>query len=133
METPAARARLERMVAADTSPTLTAGDIDALLALAARPDADGLLVTDEDWTPTYDLESAAAEGWRWKAAKVAADPDFSADGVSVSASKVAETCLAMADKFDPNSGPAAGGLGSTRIASSIGSGLDPRELGIANL
>ena len=132
MEYAAARARLERMVAASTSPTLSAGEVDDLLRIGARPDVDGRLVDDADWEDTYDLNAAAAEGWRWKAAKVAADPNFSGDGTSVSAGDVAKQLLAFADTFDSEAG-GSGGLGSTRIAGSTTSGIDPRDLGVVNL
>ncbi len=42
----------------------------------------------EDWIPTYDLASVAADVWGEKAAIVAQDPDFSADGGSYKRSQV---------------------------------------------
>jgi len=51
------------------------------------------------WAPTYDLNAAAAEGWRWKAAKVAGSFDFSTDQQDFSRSQMVEMCLAMADRY----------------------------------
>lgn len=47
------------------------------------------------WAPTYDLNAGAAEGWRWKAAKVAGSFDFSTDQQDFSRSQMSEMCQAM--------------------------------------
>jgi len=51
------------------------------------------------WSPTYDLNAAAAEGWRWKAAKVAGEFDFSTDQQDFSRSNKHTQCLAMAEHY----------------------------------
>lgn len=51
------------------------------------------------WTPTYDLNAAAAEGWRWKAAKVAGEFDFNTDQQDFSRSQKHAACLAMAEHY----------------------------------
>lgn len=51
------------------------------------------------WAPTYDLNAAAAEGWRWKAAKVVGEFDFGTDGQTFSRSQKQAGCLAMAERF----------------------------------
>lgn len=43
-----------------------------------------------DWIPTYDLNAAAADLWDEKAATLAQDYDFSADGASYSRSQAYE-------------------------------------------
>lgn len=117
MDAAAARARLERMVAWDTSPRLSADEVDQLLTLAARPDAAGRLALSEGWEPTYNLYAAAAEGWDWKAGKVAGDPDFSADGATISAGKVHKQCLDMADMYAKKAaGGGTGGITSVRLS-----------------
>ena len=63
------RLRLSNMVAANTEPVLTMDELDELLAMTALRDADGLAPSDALWTPTYNLNRAAVEGWRWKAGK----------------------------------------------------------------
>ena len=95
-----ARQRLERMLAWDTDPQLTQAEIDDLLQLAKRADAYGLGPDDPDWTPTYDLNAAAAEGWRWKAGKATGRYDLSDGGDSLSRSQVREACLEQARTFD---------------------------------
>lgn len=93
------------MVAADERPALSADAIHDLLDGAAIPDAAGRLSTDPTWEPVWDLDRAAAEGWRWKAGAVAGDFTFSADGGSFSKGEVLAHCEAMADHY------AARGLG----------------------
>lgn len=94
-----ALARLEHMLAYDSDPALTADDVEALLALSAVTDSNGLAPSDPSWTPTWDLNRGAAEGWRWKAAKAASRFDFQADGASYNRSKVMEQCERMAEQY----------------------------------
>lgn len=155
-----ARARLTTFTAAGVDPTLTAAELDELVVLAKRADADGdapdahaewqattaygvgavvvpaarnghyyratvagmsgavepafpttdgATVTDgtvtwqeaglAPWSPTWDLNAAAAEGWRWKAAKVSARYDFDGDGQRFSRSQLLKHCLAMAGEY----------------------------------
>lgn len=99
MDEAEARQRLERMTAHDREPTLAVADVDDLVAMAKRPDADGLLPTDAGWTPTWELNAAAAAGWNWKAGKATADFDFSDDAGSYSRQQVFEMCKAQEDSY----------------------------------
>lgn len=99
MDEGTAQDRLESMVAKDDVPTLSDLQIYELLNLARRPDSDGLLPSDENWTGTYDLNAAAAEGWRWKAAKVAGKFGFSSDGQTFNREQIHKACLAMAATY----------------------------------
>lgn len=51
------------------------------------------------WIPTWDLNFAAAEGWRWKAGKLTAESDFSADSGQFLRSQQYKQCIGMADKY----------------------------------
>lgn len=51
------------------------------------------------WSPTYNLNAAAAEGWRWKAGKVAGKFDFATDQQIFNRKDMNEMCLAMADRY----------------------------------
>ncbi len=88
--------KLKQITAWDTDPTLSEDDLDALLADAALCDADGLAPSDDGWTPTYDLNAAAAAGWLVKAGRAsiltAIDPPES----GIVTSKVFDNCRAMA-------------------------------------
>ena len=53
----------------------------------------GTLIENPDWTPTYDLNAAAADVWAEKAATPAADFDFSADGGNYSRSQTYEQAM----------------------------------------
>ena len=94
-----ATARLERMTASTVDPTLTDDEITDLLTAAARVDTDGLAPTDDDWTGTWDLNFAAAEGWRWKAGKVAERFAANLDGANLARQQIFEHCLAMATNY----------------------------------
>lgn len=99
MEEAAARARLESMVAAASVPTLDEAEITELLALARRSDTDGFLPDDDGWTGTYDLNAAAAEGWRWKAGKVAGKFSFGTDGQNFNRADMIRACQDMATTY----------------------------------
>lgn len=99
MTTEEAKTRLGRMVAATASPALDEADLDTLLAIAARVDRDGNEADSAAWEPTYDLNAAAAEGWRWKAAAASSCVDVSTDGTSLRRAQVYEHCLAMAAHY----------------------------------
>lgn len=63
---------------------------------------DGTVVWTEQgaaWAGVYDLNSAASEGWRWKAAKAASKFDVSTDGQSLSRSQVIAHCQEMAMNY----------------------------------
>lgn len=87
-------------------PTTTNGYTDTVLSetIERYPVADsaGEFPTNENgnansqWTPTYDLNSAAAEVWMEKAAALAAAYDFSADGGSFSRSQMITQAQSMA-------------------------------------
>lgn len=73
--------------AATSAPQLTDEDLDRLVSYARRPNG------------TYAINRAAAEGWRWKAAKAASGFSFSADGTSVNKTMLMDHCLLMAKSF----------------------------------
>jgi hypothetical protein len=63
---------------------------------------DGTVVWTESggsWAPTYDLNAAAAEGWRWKAARVAGEFDFATDQQTFDRTGKHKQCLAMAEHY----------------------------------
>jgi len=55
----------------------------------------GTLEENPDWTATYDLHAAAAELWEEKAAALAADYDFSADGGNYHRSQAWDQAMRM--------------------------------------
>lgn len=100
-----ARALLETMVAASVNPALSVTEIDQLVGLAKRVDSLGRAPNDPAWEPTWNLDAAAAEGWRWKAAKAAAEFDVSVGaGTSFKRSQKYEHCMTMADRYARRSG-----------------------------
>lgn len=90
-----AKARLSLMVASSSNPVLSDADMNTLTDLARRQDAAGRWPSDAAYDgddATYDLNAAAAQGWGWKAGKVAGDFNFSADGASYSKADVLAHC-----------------------------------------
>lgn len=57
------------------------------------------------WQPTYDLNAAAAEGWRWKAGKTADRITFSSQGDNYNADQLHKHCLDMAKYYEGRSAP----------------------------
>lgn len=87
--------KLSRMVAADSEPKLASSDIDLLLASFAVTDKNGVAPNETDWQPTYDFRRAAAEGWRWKAAKASELVSADLDGERMSSNQIFAHCQEM--------------------------------------
>lgn len=97
-----ATARLQAMTQYSIAPTLTGGEITALLTFAQAVDVDGRSPDDEDWVETYSpvmLNAAAAEGWLWKAAKLSERENFSADGGSFDPQARRAFCQEQATRY----------------------------------
>lgn len=56
-------------------------------------------IANESWIPTYDLNAAAADIWGEKAAVLAGDFDFSADGGNYSRSQAYEQAMKQVKHF----------------------------------
>lgn len=97
MEAP--KDKLKKMLAWDVEPALTDGEVDELLGHAAVTDASGLEPLHEEWTPTYDLNAAAADGWLIKAARASALTEVDPPGSGIVTSRVFDNCRAMAKLF----------------------------------
>lgn len=82
-----AKASIARKTSATTAPLLDDDDLTALLKFAKRP------------TGGYNINRAAAEGWRWKAARAASGFTFTADGVQVDKSTIMAHCLDMVKEY----------------------------------
>lgn len=86
------------MTAWDTAPTLTLTELDELLAAAALADKAGLAPPDPLWTPTYDLNAAAASGWLIKAGRASNTTETDPNSFYVT-SKIFDNCCRMASIF----------------------------------
>lgn len=65
----------------------------------------GVMMANPDWTATYDLNAAAADIWEEKAAVLAQDYDFNADGASYSRSQAYEQAMKMASRYRSRRSP----------------------------
>lgn len=99
MDREVALATLGDRIAATSRPVVDSDHLGRLLDAWRMPDASGRLADDPDWSGAWDLNGAAAQGWREKAAKVAGDFNFSADGSSYSKADVLAHCLEMETKY----------------------------------
>lgn len=88
-----AQAAIELRVAHEDDPALDADDIAYLVGFAKRADAEGNAPSSDDWTETWDLDSAAAEGWRLKAGRAARLFNVAEDGQRFSASQIYAHCI----------------------------------------
>jgi hypothetical protein len=88
--------KLKKMTAWDVEPALTDDELDDLLAPAGIEDADGLAPSDPDWSPTYDLNAAAAAAWLIKAGRASATVEIDPPGSGIFTSKVFDNCRSMA-------------------------------------
>lgn len=91
-----AKDKLKKMTAWDTAPALADAEIDELLDQSALMDAGGLAPLSLEWTPTYDLNAAAAAGWLIKAGRASELIEVDPPGSGLFTSKVFDNCRAMA-------------------------------------
>lgn len=94
-----AEIQLRFMILPGEDPTLTDPEVDSILQAARRPDADDLDYSDADWTPTWDLNAAAAEGWRRKAGYAASRFNFAEDSQRFDRAQIYAHCLAQAKQY----------------------------------
>lgn len=90
---------LSRKVAADSEPALSPEDLNDVLSQAKRADVYGRPPTDENWSPSWEIDWAAAEGWEMKAALAASKNQTITDGRGTASSYLYLNCVRMAEKF----------------------------------
>lgn len=92
-------ARLRRLVAESTVDTYTDIDLTEYLDRYPLTDAAGYAPTDTAWTGNWDINAAAADIWEEKAALVASDFDFAADGGDYKRSQAYAQAMQQARNF----------------------------------
>jgi len=104
-------ARVRRMTGEPDTTTYADADIQSYIEAHPLEDArgegprvestttPGTLEENPDWTATYDLNAAAADIWEEKAAVLAGDFDFQADGGQYSRSQAYEQAMKQARHF----------------------------------
>jgi len=91
--------QLRRLIAEPTQDTYTDGLLSTMLARYPLPDVDGYVSTDAAWAGVWDVNQAAADCWEEKAAMVASDYDFTADGGSYQRSQAYANMISIARSF----------------------------------
>lgn len=99
MDETEALATLRDYLGGDSRPELGQDTLERLVRRFKLEDRDGRRPDDDGWLGAYALNAAAAEGWRMKGSKVAADFNFSADGASFSKGDVMAKCLEMEQHY----------------------------------
>ena len=95
--------RLRSMISEPIAATYTDADLTALIENAAIPDNNGQIPSEADWTPTYNIYLVASRIWLEKAAKVADEFDFGADGGNFQRSQKHAMALKQATYFESRS------------------------------
>jgi hypothetical protein len=92
-------ARLRRMTAEPTTATYSDGDLVAAITRYPVADFEGYEPGDSAWIDTYDLAQAASDIWSEKAAAVASNFAFDADGASFQKQQQHEHYMAQARRY----------------------------------
>ena len=90
--------KLKSLSAWDTDPALTEAELDELLSGSSLEDREGRAPADEEWTPTYDLNAAAATAWLIKAGRASNTTETEPDSFHVT-SKIFDNCCRMASIY----------------------------------
>lgn len=98
------------MVGMGDIPTISGDEFELLVDYARVRDPYGVHPADTGWTPTWNLNRAAARGWKWKAGKLASQYAVSGGGSSMSRGDWFDHCLRMADQYK------SGALGTIWVA-----------------
>lgn len=91
--------QLRRLTAEPSQDTYTDDLLAAVLQRHPLPDANNYAPTDALWAGAWDANAAAGDVWEEKAAALAADFDFSADGGDYKRSQAHANMLQMARTF----------------------------------
>jgi len=94
-----ALAELKFLCSPDTTPTLTDGELEAILGRVKAVDYEGRTIDHDDWEETYDLNLAAQRAWQMKAGKATALVNFSSDGERYDRESIHKHCLTMANEY----------------------------------
>lgn len=87
------------MLGDGAEPVLAPDTITQLLAQNQVRDEAGRWTTDAGYIPTYDLNRAAAQGWRMKAAKVANGYTVKIEGRELNRAELVQNFLTMAKEY----------------------------------
>ena len=91
--------KLKLMVLNTEDPALSDAQVADCLTYARRPDEDDYDYADAEWTPTWDLDAAAAEGWRRKAGIAAARFNFAEDSQRFDRAQIYAHCIQQASEY----------------------------------
>lgn len=91
--------KLKALTAWETEPVLTETEVEDILGNASVADSEGNEPSNDDWTPTYDINKAAAEAWLIKAARASALTEIDPPESGIVTSQIFENCMKMSREF----------------------------------
>src|SRR5687767_14466790 len=91
--------KLKKLTAWTDDPPLTEDELEAILESVGVVDSEGYGPSEEDWSPTYDVNKAAADAWLIKAARAATLVEVDPPGSGIVTSKVFDNCRRMARMY----------------------------------
>ena len=91
--------KLKALAAWETEPILTETEVEDVLGNASVADSEGNAPANDDWTPTYDINKAAAEAWLIKAARASALTEIDPPESGIVTSQVFENCMKLSREF----------------------------------
>lgn len=91
--------KLKALTAWETEPVLTETEVEDILGNAAVADSEGNAPSNDDWTPTYGINKAAAEAWLIKAARASALTEIDPPESGIVTSQVFDNCMKMSREF----------------------------------
>ena len=92
--------QLKMKVAFDSFPELSLGELGVIFDSWRLVDRNGVAPGEDGWEPTYNMNAAAAEGWRVKAGKVSDQFRVQGDSQMFAREQVHRHCKAMADIYE---------------------------------
>ena len=87
------RARVVSFASAEVAPTLTAAELDMVVAMGKVVDIYKVWPSDPSWTPTWDVNCSIAQAWLIKAGKVANAYLYMTGGKMLSRNQMYDHCM----------------------------------------
>ena len=87
--------KLKLLTAWETEPVLSEIEVEDILNASSIADEEGNEPENDNWTPTYDINKAAADGWLIKAARASAMTEIDPPESGIVTSQIFDNCRKM--------------------------------------
>jgi hypothetical protein len=99
-----ARARIILFAAAAEEPVLDSANVDVLLSMAKRVDENGIEPGAANWTPTWSVNYAVAQGWLAKSGRLSGHYLFMSGGKMFARQQMYDHCMKLYMKYATKAG-----------------------------